>query len=82
MASLNEVPVQRDPKTKDAWCYLAGPIAVAEMIELEIMWPQAKDQPFHALGEPILLRLNALKLLPKWLKSGDVVMLRTEKTDG
>jgi hypothetical protein len=52
------------------------------MIDLEIMKPEAKDQPFHALGEALLHRLNTLTLLTKWLKSGDVVMLRTEKTDG
>lgn len=78
---MADFPTHRDPETKDDWCYLAGPIAIREMILEKVVPIGAQSEKFHALGEQALLLLRGKGMLNKLIKSGDIAMLRMEKTD-
>lgn len=82
MVETANVPTLRDPATKDEWCYLAGPIAIERMVDAGLIPDSMKEQPFHAVGEGALQQLQHRGLLTELMDSGDIVMLRMEKTDG
>ncbi len=77
-----KIAVVKDPRTKDSWCYLAGPEAIRKMIVFSLLTPDAKKQPFYALHPDAILKLRDLKMLDEMMAAGDIVMLRMEKTDG
>ncbi len=82
MADLSEIPTLKDPRTKDEWAYIAGPIAIRKLIDMGMIPETINQQTFHALGEGALQQLQHRKVLNDFIKTGDIVMLRMEKTDG
>ena len=82
MVETSSIPTLKDPRTKDEWCYLAGPLAIERMVDAGLVPDTMRDQPFHAIGEGALQQLQHRGLLEELMNSGDIVMLRMEKTDG
>lgn len=75
------IPMHEHPDTKDKWIYLAGPVAIAKMIELGIGDPKLANKPFSALGVSGIHHLQIKGIFQDLMDAGDLVLLRVEATD-